>query len=226
LPGIHTLPLDRVLTGSKITVLEGRHESGLAFMADGYARSRGTGRRPRDARPGLGNVVTSCMEAYGDDVPLVVLFVDAERKNVEKGVLHGVKAPEELFGNITKATFSISGGADLPAILDAAFRAAVSPRKGPVLVSIPYRCLEREAASLSSAGEPEGEPPFDPGPLERVLQRSQRPVIIGGGGLKDYGVEASLDGLCRESSVPFLTSLGGKGVLDEDAGYVVGSVVS
>ena len=53
LPGIHTLPLNRALAGSKIKVFMGRHESHAGFMADGFSRATGeTGRAPRDAGSG------------------------------------------------------------------------------------------------------------------------------------------------------------------------------
>ena len=53
LPGIHTLPLNRALAGSKIKVLMGRHESHAGFTADGFSRATGeVCRAPRDAGSG------------------------------------------------------------------------------------------------------------------------------------------------------------------------------
>ncbi|MGD0231766.1 MAG: thiamine pyrophosphate-binding protein [Syntrophorhabdales bacterium] len=228
LPGIHTLPLNSALFRSKITVLMGRHEATTAFMADGFARVTGEAAVLLvTPGPGLGNVVTACMEAHGDDVPLVILFVDVDRKNVAKGILHGVREPEALFTNITKGIFVISGERDLLFTLEAAFRTAVSPRQGPVLVSIPYRLLEREVPLAGhECGGPGKETPFDPEPLERALKGTERPVIIAGGGLKGYALGDILDTMCRESAIPFLTSTGGKGVVREDNGYVLGNVMA
>ena len=84
------------------------------------------------------------MEAYGDDVPLLIMVIEVERKHVEKGILHGVREPEALFRNIAKAVFVVSGETDLLATLEASFRTAVSARQGPVVVFIPYRLLEKE----------------------------------------------------------------------------------
>ena len=227
LPGIHTLPLNAALRHSKIKVFMGRHESNLAFTADGFSRATGeAGVVLVTPGPGLGNVVTACMEAYTDDVPLVILFVDVERKDVEKGILHGVKEPETFFRNITKKIFLVSGADDLLTALETAFRAALSHRQGPVLVSIPYRCLEREVPVPCCVSGGEEETPFDPESLEKALKGSARPVIIGGGGLKGYAVRESLHALCRESAVPYLFSTGGKGVLREDNDYVLGNVAT
>lgn len=79
LPGLHTLSLNAELFVSKtLKIITARHETSCAFMADGYARASG---KPAvllvTPGPGLGNIVTGCMEAYSDDVPL---FID--RKSV------------------------------------------------------------------------------------------------------------------------------------------------
>ncbi len=228
LPGIHTLPLNRALAGSKIRVLMGRHESHAGFMADGFSKATG---EPAvllvTPGPGVGNVVTCCMEAHADDVPLVIVVIEVERKHVEKGILHGVKAPEALFGHIAKAVFVASGARDLLATLQASFRTAVSARRGPVVVFIPYRLLEKEVAfpgQEDAAGDEERE--FDPGPLEKALEGSRRPVIIGGSALMEDGVRGLLEAVCRDSAVPFLSTTGGKGVLREDSGCVLGNVTA
>ncbi len=228
LPGIYTLPLNRALAGSKIKVLMGRHESDAGFMADGFSKATG---EPAvllvTPGPGLGNVVTSCMEAHADDVSLVIIVIEVERKNVEKGILHGVREPETLFRNIAKAVFVASGERDLLATLEASFRTAISARRGPVVVFIPYRLLEKEVAFPGQedvAGDEERE--FNPEPLERALEGSRRPVIIGGSSLMEEGIRGLLEAACRDSAIPFLSTTGGKGVLREDSGWVLGNVTT
>ena len=152
--------------------------------------------------------------------------LSTQRENVAKGTLHGVREPEALFANITKAAFVVFRERDLLATLEAAFRTAASPRQGPVLVSIPYRLLDREVTVPEGEGGSEDEAGFDPAPLERALKDSKRPVIIGGSGLKGYPVGDLLDTLCRESDIPFLTSTGGKGTVREDKGYALGNVMA
>jgi acetolactate synthase-1/2/3 large subunit len=227
LPGVHTLPLNSALENSKIEVLMGRHEANVAFMADGFARATGkAGVVLVTPGPGLGNVVTPCMEAHGSDVPLVFIVIEADRRRADKGVLHGMKAPEALLSGIAKAIFVVSEAKNLIGELEAAFRAASSARKGPAAVFIPYPFLDKDVPF--DAGAPglhaEKTAAFDPGPIERLLKGSERPVIVGGGGLMEEGAGAPLDVLCSESSIPFLTSTRGKGALPEDREYAFGSV--
>ncbi len=227
LPGIHALPLNRALAGSNITVLTARHESHAGFMADGFSRVTGEAAVLLvTPGPGLGNVVASCMEAHGDDVPLLIIAVEVERKRVEKGILHGIREPEALFRNIAKAVFVVSGETDLLAMLEASFCTAVSARRGPVVVFVPYRLLEKEVAlpGRENVAEPERE--FDPEPLERALEGVRKPVIVGGGGLMEDGVRVLLEAVCRDSAVPFLSTTGGKGVLREDSECALGNVAA
>ena len=166
------------------------------------------------------------MEAYGDDVPLVIIVVEVERKHVEKGILHGVREPEALFRNITKAVFVVSEETDILATLEASFRTAVSARPGPVAVFIPYRLLEKEVTFPVQVHAADREKEFDPEPLEKALEGVQRPVIIGGSGLMEDAIRGPLEAVCRDSGVPFLSTTGGKGVLREDGGYALGNVTA
>ncbi len=227
LPGVHTLPLNRTLEASNIRVFLGRHESAAGFGADGFSRARGeVAVLLVTPGPGLGNVVSCCMEAYAADVPLLILAIEVERGRVERGVLHGVRTPETLFGGIAKAVFVVSGQADLLDVLELSFRTAASARRGPVVVFIPYRTLEQEALPPSGRVAAEEEKEFDPTPLEKALQGAERPVVIGGAGLMEEGIGDLLEGVCRESAVPFLNTAGGKGALREGEGYALGSVAA
>ena len=228
LPGVHTLPLNESLAQSNIRVIVGRHESASVFMADGFSRVSGLpGVVLVTPGPGLANVAAGCMEAHADDIPLVIIFVDVERKNVEKGILHGVREPEAIFRSISKAVFVVRDSKDLAPKLGAAFLLATSARRGPVLLSIPYRILEKEAPPLSAGGSERPKAPvLDPGPIEEALRDARKPVIIGGGGLMGKGLRPLLDRTCAESGIPFLTSTSGKGVLAEDRPHVFGNIVA
>jgi thiamine pyrophosphate-dependent acetolactate synthase large subunit-like protein len=230
LPGIHTLPVNEVLSRTNIAVITARHESNAGFMADGVSRATGrVGVILVTPGPGLGNVVTPCMEAYGDDIPLLILFIDGERKDVEKGVLHGLPEPERMFTGITKGIFAILDERDCLRQLEDAYTLAMTPRRGPVVVSIAYRLLDRECPSRSlSARVPVRERPlfFDPQPLEEVLKGTERPVMVAGKALMESGVGASLDELCTRSQIPLLTTISGKGVLRADNRWAFGNVTS
>jgi len=225
LPGIHTLPLNAIMIKDGFKVIIGRHESNLIFMADGFARASGkVGVVIVTPGPGLGNIVTGCMEAYGDDVPLLVINVDTERKDIGKGILHEVKDPETIFTNIAKKTFVVSDARELIPALHNAYTTALSPRRGPVVISIPYVLFEKDV--------PEKLGPFDFNKqsiditgIESILENKKRPVIIGGKSLMFKEAAPIIDSICREYAIPFLTTTGGKGIIREDSPYAFGNVI-
>jgi len=227
LPGVHTLPLNESLAQSDIKVIIGRHESASAFMADGFSRACGLpGVVLVTPGPGLANVVSPCMEAFGSDVPLVIIFVGVDEEEAEKGALHGVREPEAMFRSICKAALAVRDGKELAAKLGEAFRLASSARPGPVIVSIPYRILHKEAGAAANPNAIEGEATPDLSSIEEAVRGAQRPVIIAGGGLMGRGLGPSLDRVCRESAIPFLSSTSGKGVVAEEQDHVFGNIAA
>jgi thiamine pyrophosphate-dependent acetolactate synthase large subunit-like protein len=228
LPGIHTLSLNEGLSAKNINVFIPRHEANMAFMADGFARVSGKiGVLIVTPGPGLGNVVTGCMEAYGDDIPLLVIHIDTGREEIGRGILHELVEPENMFRYVTKKTFSVHGREDLVAKLDMAYNLALMERRGPVLISIPYTLLEKE---VSSQGYSESNPipahQFNClAGIEKVLAQKKRPVIIGGKSLMFEQARPLLDEICMSSSIPFLTTTSGKGTLNEENPWCFGNIM-
>ena len=71
IPGVHNQELYRGIQETGIVHILARHEQGVGFMADGYARASG---KPGIAfvitGPGLCNIMTPMGQAYSDSVPL------------------------------------------------------------------------------------------------------------------------------------------------------------
>src|SRR5512136_296434 len=97
LPGIHSLPLNESFAKFDVKAVLGRHESAAAFAAAGYAQATGSlGTVVVTPGPGLGNVVSACLEAHGEQVPLLIIHIDTERKEIGKGILHELPEPERI----------------------------------------------------------------------------------------------------------------------------------
>lgn len=228
LPGIHTLSLNEGLFAQNIKVFVPRHEASMAFMADGFARVSGKiGVLVVTPGPGLGNVVTGCMEAYGDDIPLLIIHIDTGREEIGKGILHEVVDPENMFRYVTKKIFFVHGREDFVTKIEAARKTALTERKGPVLISIPYTLLEKEVSSRDDS-ESNSIPPEqfnDLAGLEMVLLQKKRPIIIGGKSLMFEQSRPLLDEICMKSSIPFLTTTSGKGILDENNLWCFGNIM-
>ncbi len=228
LPGIHTLSINEGLSAKNINAFIPRHEANMAFMADGFSRVSGKiGVLIVTPGPGLGNVLTGCMEAYGDDIPLLIIHIDTGREEIGKGILHEVVEPENMFRFVTKKTFSVHGREDLMAKLDMAYATALKERRGPVLISIPYTVLEKEVPSqhFSETGSTASKQFNDFAGVEKILAQKKKPIIIGGKSLMFEQARPLLDEMCMNSSIPFLTSTSGKGILDEDNPWCFGNIM-
>jgi thiamine pyrophosphate-dependent acetolactate synthase large subunit-like protein len=231
LPGIHALPLYESLIYENINVFIGRHEANILFMADGYARSSGKiGVIVATPGPGLGNTVSGSMEAYGDDVPLLIIHVNTDTET-GKGLLHGLVEPEHMFTHITKQAFRASNVQDMIPALNAARECAMSGRKGPVIVSLPYRLFEKNVTvrplpsfqpSLPLKGADLSALALD---LDVALKNKKKPAIVGGASLMFEEARGLLNKICGTASIPFLTSTGGKGIIREDSAFAFGNLL-
>jgi acetolactate synthase-1/2/3 large subunit len=217
LPGIHSLPLcDALAKRGGANMVTARHESAVAFAAAGYAQATGqTGVLVVTPGPGLTNIVSACLEAHGAEVPLLIIHIDTDRKESGKGELHELPEPERLFTRITNKTFTVDRKESLCVTLQSAYDATHSGRPGPVLISIPYAFLEKEA-SESIKERKAAAKKADLSALDKALAGKKKPLIIGGGLLMHEELSLPLEHLCRESAIPFLTTNAGKGALSEE----------
>ncbi|HVW69202.1 MAG TPA: thiamine pyrophosphate-binding protein, partial [Steroidobacteraceae bacterium] len=215
IPGVHNLELYRGLAASPIRHVSGRHEQGLGFMADGYARVSG---RPgvcfTITGPGVTNIATAMGQAYGDSVPLLV--ISSQNRLGEGngcGFLHELPNQRALAAGVAAATFSIRAPAELPEALAQAFALFESGRPRPVYIEIPLDVL---AADVGDLPPPRWAsiPPRAAGPLEpaaALLRGAQRPVILVGGGAIRAAFEVGQ--LAEFLDAPVVMTANARGVL-------------
>ena len=155
IPGVHNLELYRGLARSSIRHVTGRHEQGLGFMADGYARVAG---RPgvcfTITGPGLGNIVTPLGQAYGDSIP--VLVVSSENRVADigraRGFLHEMPDQLGIAARVTGSSRRVGSARELPEALAQAFAALTAGRPRPAYIEIPRDALAGDASGLGTAG--------------------------------------------------------------------------
>src|ERR1700722_6250381 len=148
IPGVHNRGLYRGLANGPIRHVNARHEQGLGFMADGYARVSG---RPgvcfTITGPGLTNILTAMGQAHGDSVPLLVISSQNACGEGDRGCgfLHELPHQREMAARLAAATFAIRAPVDLPDALERAFDLFASARPRPVYIEIPLDVLAMEA---------------------------------------------------------------------------------
>ena len=186
LPGGAVLPLYDALYSAGIRHLLVRHEQAAAFAADGYARVTGKpGVCLGTSGPGATNLITGLTSAMMDSVPIVALTGQVPAALIGKDGFQeadtiGISLPS------TKQSFAVRKAADIPRIIDRAFRTAISGRPGPVLVDLPKTVLmemaEPDYPATLGLTEPVRKREFVDADIERaadMLMESRRAVFYG-----------------------------------------------
>ena len=128
-----------------------RHETGGAFMADGYARETGTiGVCCATTGPGATNLITGVASAYADHVPLLVITAQTPLPTFSLGAFQESSADAidimGMFEHCTRYNSLVTHPDQLEKKLAAAFTIALQPPKGPAHLSVPvdiFRAPER-----------------------------------------------------------------------------------
>lgn len=130
-----------------------RHETGAAFMADGYARETGKlGVCCATTGPGATNMLTGVASAYLDHTPLLAITAQTSIKNFGRGAVQessctGINTVA-IYQHCTVYNSLVSHIDQLERKLLAAFTAALQPPYGPAHLSIPIDIL-RDTISIS-----------------------------------------------------------------------------
>lgn len=226
IPGVHNLELYRGLAASGIRHVAARHEQGLGFMADGYARVSGqVGVCFTITGPGLTNIATAMGQAYADSVPLLVISSENRRGEIGtgRGYLHELTDQFGIGARVAGFSQRITQPQDLPAALAHVFRGLRAARPLPAYLEIPRDVLREPATGLPPvltwAGEVlQAMEVAVPHPAESALQlaagrlaAAERPVLVAGGGSRRAAAE--LRALAELLGAPVVMTSNARGVL-------------
>ena len=195
------------------------HEQGAAHAADGYARATGkVGVCMATSGPGATNLVTGIATAYMDSIPLVAITANVNvtalgKDSFQEIDIAGVVMP------ITKHSFIVKDVHQLADTIRRAFKIAKTGRPGPVLVDITKDVTANVADFEAKAPET----------IERItntikaedleqavklIDKSEKPFIIVGGGVIAADASAELKKLADKIDAPVCDTLMGKGAFD------------
>ncbi|MBM2715016.1 5-guanidino-2-oxopentanoate decarboxylase [Mesorhizobium caraganae] len=230
IPGVHNIELYRALPASTITHVLGRHEQGVGFMADGYARATGKpGVCFTITGPGMTNIMTSLGQAWSDSSPILVISscLDLRDSAQGRGRLHEMIDQFGAASSVTAHAFRVYNGKDLQDAVAAAFAVFASARPRPVYIEIPIDVLQADVTDRWLARTLPRKPLPDPALIEdaaKLISQASRTAIILGGGALDAGKYA-LD-LAEKVGACIITTTAGKGAVPAEHGAVWGSVLS
>lgn len=193
-PGGAIEPLYNALARSErqggVRAVVARHETGAAFMADGYARNTGKlGVCCSTTGPGATNMITGVASAYENNVPLLAITAQTSISTFGKGAIQdssctGINTVG-LYQHCTRYNTLISHPAQFEHKLSAAIMSAMGSPAGPAHISVP-----RDVMALES---PVTEPSYN---LDTLLDR---PTLIDG-----TAVSAMYDAIYRAQKPVFI----------------------
>ena len=210
------------------------HEQGASHAADGYARATGkVGVCFATSGPGATNLTTGIATAHMDSSPVVFLTCNVGESTLGKDAFQevditGIAMP------ITKATYLVRDPNEIPDVIREAFAVAAMGRPGPVLIDllknvtsldtmIDYEYLPKEEhqfhGRLAELRKRVGWDLNTPAPnqedvekLVDLIARSERPMLICGGGVVRSRADREFATLAQRLDAPVaITVMGGGG---------------
>jgi acetolactate synthase I/II/III large subunit len=204
-----------------IATIGARHEQTCGYMAFGYARSTGRpGVYAVVPGPGMLNTTAALATAWGCNAPVLCITGEVPSAYLGRGRGHLHELPDQLatLRTLTKWAARIERAADVPELLNEAFRQMRTGRPGPVAVAMPWDVMRasgfvepRPGASPTLASPPS---PLEVEAAARLLVNAERPMIMTGSGAQ-HASEAVLM-LAEELAAPVAAFRGGRGVVAED----------
>jgi len=213
-PGGQVIPLFDALYDFPLNFYLVRHEQAAAHAADGYARLTGkVGVCIATSGPGATNLTTGIATAYMDSIPMVAITGQV------KSTLIGNDAFQEaditgITRSISKHNYLVKDIKDLASTVKEAFYIARSGRPGPVVIDLPsdVQLKDGEFDYPETVKIRSYNPNYEghSGQIKKalkLLEKSQRPLIIAGGGVISSGASAELIALAHKVNIPVTTTL-------------------
>jgi acetolactate synthase-1/2/3 large subunit len=197
-----------------IALVDVRHESAATFAAEGWAKvTRRPGVAALTAGPGVTNGMSALASARQSHSPMLVLGGRAPAMRWGQGSLQEIDHVP-FVAPVVKHAATAASTAEMPALVDRALAAALTPHSGPAFVDFPLDLVFSEAeadAPPAALPDPAAGPEPDGGALERaaaLLAAAGRPVIMAGTNLYWGHGESALLALAEELHIPvFLNGL-------------------
>lgn len=207
---------DALYDAKDIRFIGVRDERTGVHMADGYARASGKAGvfLAGQNGPGATNLVTGLAQAHAAYSPVIALGGSLSSAHIYRDAFQEVDQ-QSLFKPITKKTYMLTQTARIPEMVGEAFRTALSPRRGPVMLNLP-RDLLAESLDTAAYGQIEKAQVFGSMTAPRsvleqaaqLLANAQRPLILAGGGVKNGSSQRAVLDLAERLNAPIAMSPG------------------
>jgi len=205
-----------------------RHVEGASHMAEGYTRAKAgnIGVCIGTSGPAGTDMVTGLYSAIADSIPILCITGQAPRARMHKEDFQAVDITS-IVKPVTKWATTVLEPAQVPRAFQQAFHLMRSGRPGPVLIDLPFDVMMAEIEFDIETYEPL--PVYKPAATRkqaekaiRMLQDSERPVIVAGGGIINADASDLLVELAELTNTPVIPTLMGWGTIPDDHPLMAG----
>lgn len=233
--GMITHLVDSIASNPQMQFVQTYHEQTAAIAAEGYAKESGKfGVAISTSGPGATNMMTGIADAYFDSI--AVLYITGQVNTYEYKYSKPIRQQGfqetdviSIVKPITKYAKLVDNAEDIRYELDKALHIALSGRKGPVLLDLPMDIQRMDINPDVLRGFIPDEKPINVSDLSQIkelLQRSKCPMLLLGAGCLSEQVKALVTDFLKESHIPVVTSLMGRGAIDETYQNYMGMIGS
>ncbi|RDU95324.1 glyoxylate carboligase [Trinickia dinghuensis] len=207
-----------------------RHVEGASHMAEGYTRAApgNIGVCIGTSGPAGTDMITGLYSAQADSIPILAITGQAPRARLYKEDFQAVDI-ESIAKPVTKWAVTVREPALVPRVFQQAFHLMRSGRPGPVLVDLPIDVQVAEIEFDIDTYEPL--PVYKPKATRKqieaaleLLNASERPLIVSGGGVLNANAEALLVEFAETVGVPVIPTLMSWGAIPDDHPLMAGMV--
>jgi len=200
-----------------------RTENAGGAMADGYARVSGkVGIVSAQNGPAATLLVPPLAEALKVSVPLVAIVQEVNRPQADRNAFQEFDHLG-LFQPVAKWVRRVTEASRVVDYIDMAFANAAGGRPGPAVLLLPADLLLEETDPPAGRTANLGHFPLDRnqadpvriGEAVELLAVAKNPLLVAGGGVHLSGACAEVAALQRDAHIPVMTTVMGKGAVDE-----------
>lgn len=229
LPGGGAMHLNDSLGNSKkIKFITCLHEQACAIAAEAYARvTNNIGLLMVTTGPGGTNALTGVAGAYLESTPMFIVSGQVKRADMINGQGIRQQGMQELdiisvVRSITKYAALVDDPMMIRYHIEKALYEATNGRKGPVWLDIPLDVQASVVDEDKLIGFTGPAKPANSGLEKQVLRiidslnRSERPVLMAGNGIRLAGAQKEFDELVTVLGIPVLTTWNGIDLIEEE----------
>lgn len=216
------------------------HEQAAAMAADGYARVNDVpGACLVTIGPGVTNAFSGVAQAYFDSSPIFVLSGQANSRLLQYAIDSGIRQNacqsmlvEPIVKSITKYCKTVMDASEIIVVMESAYHAAMTGRKGPVWIDVPVDIQNSQIPESAFESQQNGNDKLSKltsaftcinyDIVIEVLEKSEKPLILAGYGVRSSQATEVMERFAQKYNIPVVTSRGGIDVIASDHPLYIG----